>query len=448
MKRSFHAGFPDYSLRYTHPDLCDTGTKQTSGYFELPDGKNFFFWFFESKTNPSSDPTLLWINGGPGCSSMMGLFMGIGPCHVNKEGDRALPNLQSWNSVSNVIYLDQPVNSGYSYHENSSAYITDSNTAARDVYVFLQLFFNEFSHLSESDFHIAGESYAGHFLPAIATAINEKDKEESTTPIQLKSLIIGNGLTDPLQQYKYYKSMACEKSAYGTLISSSEKCNEMEMHQKECQKLIESCYNSSNVSSLFTLEPNEACVVASQACNALVVKPVIDATGLNTYDIRKQCEGGPLCYDYFDAIKTYLDNSRVKSALGVKPSVKFELCSNAVNANFQTSGDWMRPYVNQITPLLNSNISVLAYAGDADFMCNWMGIRAWTINLPWDGHVDYNKQNDINWYSNGTAAGTIRSSGPLTFLRLFHAGHMAPYDQPQVTLDMFSRWISGKIMQN
>lgn len=153
-----------------------------------------------------------------------------------------------------------------------------------------------------------------------------------------------------------------------------------------------------------------------------------------------------MCYDYFDAVKTYLDRSEVKSALGVKSSIKFELCSHTVNAEFQNSGDWMRPYINQITPLLNSNISVLAYAGDADFMCNWMGVRAWTINVPWNGHLNYSKQKDTNWYSNGTVAGTIRSSKSLTFLRLFHAGHMAPYDQPEVTLDMFSRWISGKIL--
>ncbi|KAL9557438.1 hypothetical protein MBANPS3_001378 [Mucor bainieri] len=146
MKRSVHAEFPDYSLRYTHPNLCDTGTKQTSGYFELPNGKNFFFWFFESNADPSHDPTMLWINGGPGCSSMMGLFMGIGPCHVNKKGDGALLNSQSWNQVANIIYLDQPVNSGYSYQENTTApHIDDSNAAAQDVYVFLQLFFKEFS---------------------------------------------------------------------------------------------------------------------------------------------------------------------------------------------------------------------------------------------------------------------------------------------------------------
>ncbi|KAK4519483.1 uncharacterized protein ATC70_009719 [Mucor velutinosus] len=448
MKRSVHAEFPDYSLRYTHPNLCDTGTKQTSGYFELPSGKNFFFWFFESNNDPAHDPTLLWINGGPGCSSMMGLFMGIGPCHANNKGDGLLRNSQSWNQVANIIYLDQPVNSGYSYQENTTVpRINDSNTAAHDVYVFLQLFFKEFSQFSESDFHIAGESYAGHFLPAIATAITEKNAETPHSPIQLKSLIIGNGLTDPLQQYKYYRSMACEESAYGTLVSSSEKCDEIELHQHECQKLIESCYRNSNITSTpFAEKSTDTCLLASKVCNALVVQPILNDLKLNMYDIRKQCQSGPLCYDYFAAVKTYLDRSDVKKALGVKSSLSFELCSHKVNMDFQVAGDWMRPYVHQIPALLNSNISLLAYAGDADLMCNWKGVRACTINVPWYGHLKYSQQEDADWYSNGTAVGTIRSSESLTFLRLFHAGHMAPYDQPQVTLDMFSRWISGKIL--
>ena len=88
--------------------------------------------------------------------------------------------------------------------------------------------------------------------------------------------------------------MACEQSAYGTLVSSSEKCDEMELNQKECQKLIESCYQNSNIStstSLITQESTDTCVLASSVCNALVVKPIIDETKLNIYDIRKQCQG-------------------------------------------------------------------------------------------------------------------------------------------------------------
>lgn len=153
-----------------------------------------------------------------------------------------------------------------------------------------------------------------------------------------------------------------------------------------------------------------------------------------------------MCYNYFGSIKSYLDRSDIKTALGVNPSVKFELCNNAINNDFQGSGDWMKPYVYKLTNLLNNGIRILAYAGDTDFMVGWMGVRAWTMNVDWKGKENYNKQNDTDWkMNNGTVAGTIRKSSNLAFVRLFNAGHMAPYDQPKATLDMFNRWISNSL---
>lgn len=152
-----------------------------------------------------------------------------------------------------------------------------------------------------------------------------------------------------------------------------------------------------------------------------------------------------MCYDYFSAIKLYLNRPEVKHALGVSSSMNFELCSNTVNSHFQYTGDWMRPYVYQLATLLDNGIRVLAFAGDSDFMCNWMGIRAWTMDLAWQGQTNYNNQNDTDWFTtNGAYAGTIRQNHMLTFIRLFNAGHMAPYDQPEATLDMFNRWLSVK----
>lgn len=150
---------------------------------------------------------------------------------------------------------------------------------------------------------------------------------------------------------------------------------------------------------------------------------------------------GPLCYDYFGSIRSYLNQSSVKSALGVDPSISFELCSDHVNADFQGSGDWMKPYIRNVTHILNKNISVLAYAGDADLMCHWKGIRAWTLDVPWYGKKDYNTVNDTTLYLDEKAVGERRGSGPLSFVKLYNAGHMASFDQPKVVLDMLNRWI-------
>lgn len=155
---------------------------------------------------------------------------------------------------------------------------------------------------------------------------------------------------------------------------------------------------------------------------------------------------GPMCYDYFSAVRNFLNLPDVKYALGVNPNLTFELCSNTVNGNFQNTGDWMRPYVHQLAGILENGIRVLAFAGDTDFMCNWMGIRAWTMDLAWQGQTSYNNQHDLDWFTTeGTNAGTIKQDTMLTFLRLYNAGHMAPYDQPEATLDMFNRWLLDEL---
>lgn len=193
--------------------------QQYTGYLDVKDeGKHFFFWFFESRNDPANDPIVLWLNGGPGCSSMTGLFFELGPSAIDVEL-KPVYNPYSWNNNASVIFLDQPVNVGFSYSDDKgTGSITNSVAAGKDVYAFLQLFFQQFPQYSTENhkFHIAGESYAGHYIPAFANEILAHPERN----FNLSSVLIGNGLTDPLTQYKYYKPMACgEGSGYESVLS-------------------------------------------------------------------------------------------------------------------------------------------------------------------------------------------------------------------------------------
>ncbi|KAJ2306329.1 hypothetical protein IWW55_001508, partial [Coemansia sp. RSA 2706] len=358
---------PNYQLRIKQPKLCDTNTTQYSGYLDTDEDRHFFFWFFEARNAKREDaPIVLWMNGGPGCSSFTGLLMELGPCRVDKGGKSASPHEFGWNDQAHVIFLDQPLNVGYSYGKD----VFNSMAAGKDVYNFLQLFYHSFPEYAQSELSVFGESYGGHYVPAAAKAIHEANlelaelqslgalstAERQKRVLPLTSIGIGNGLTDPLVQYKYYSQMACN-STYAPVLRQ-EQCDQMDRTYPTCARLIEACYKWQN---------SIACYPAEMYCNQMLIN--YQRSGANPYDVRIPCEGGNLCYPIMADIDAYLNNPEVQKELGSDVS-KFESCSQSVYTGFMLSGDWMKPYHREIPALLADGIRVLIYAGDADFICN------------------------------------------------------------------------------
>jgi cathepsin A (carboxypeptidase C) len=192
----------------------------------------------------------LWLNGGPGCSSTTGLLFELGPCTIQKDGESTTPNKHSWNEDSNVIFLDQPVNVGYSYSADGST-INNSPAAAEDVLAFLELFLSRFPKYSKAGFHLAAESYGGHFGPNIASVIHNKNKQLRVAPvpnqpiINLESLILANGLTEPKTQFGKVAEYACE-GPYHVFDSDSSECRSLRDKTASCQRLVQACYDYNN----------------------------------------------------------------------------------------------------------------------------------------------------------------------------------------------------------
>lgn len=403
----------------------DTVT-QYSGYLDNEeDDKHLFYWFFESRNDPKNDPVILWLNGGPGCSSLTGLFMELGPSSVGEDG-KLIYNPSSWNANASVIFLDQPVNVGYSYSGGS---VRNTVAAGKDVYALLTLFFKQFPQYAKQPFHISGESYAGHYIPVFASEIlSHKNRN-----INLQSILIGNGLTDGFTQYEYYRPMACGDGGWPAVLSEQE-CAGMDNALPRCQSMIQSCYDSESVWS---------CVPASIYCNNALIG-AYQRTGQNPYDVRVKCKGSSLCYDELDWIQKYLNRQDVMEALGAEVS-SYDSCNFDINRNFLFAGDWMQPF-HRLVPGILKEIPVLIYAGDADFICNWLGNLAWTEKLEWPGQKKYAKAplEDLKLVEDGSKIGSVKSSGNFTFLRLHAGGHMVPYDQPVASLDMLNRWLAGE----
>jgi cathepsin A (carboxypeptidase C) len=133
--------------------ICDS-VKQYTGYFKLTTGqKNYFYWFFESRSAPSTDPVVLWLTGGPGCSSEIALFGENGPCKVSADGNSTTLNPYAWNAKANLLYVDQPSGTGFSY---GPGFDFDEKGVATDMYDFLQQFFKAHPQYQPLDFFAFG----------------------------------------------------------------------------------------------------------------------------------------------------------------------------------------------------------------------------------------------------------------------------------------------------
>jgi cathepsin A (carboxypeptidase C) len=160
---------PSHSIRIKKQDdtICNSHATQYTGWLDVGP-KHLFFWYFESRTTPKDDPLVLWLTGGPGASSMLGLLEELGPCLVNEHGNGTTYNPYGWNKAANMLFLDQPAGVGFSYLDKGEPVPSNSFSAAEDLHIFLQIFVSKvFPQLKDQTFHISGESY-GVSLPFVS----------------------------------------------------------------------------------------------------------------------------------------------------------------------------------------------------------------------------------------------------------------------------------------
>jgi cathepsin A (carboxypeptidase C) len=420
--------------------ICDANTKQYSGYYKIDaptkTDENYFYWMFESRDKPSTDPFILWLTGGPGCSGMLALLNENGPCSINSDIETQ-NNPYSWTEHANVLWIDQPTGVGFSYGD-SGDYDHDEKGVRDDVYHFFVEFFAAHPEYANNDFYVFGESYGGHYAPNVAYRILEGNQAGVNPKINLKGLAVGNGLTDPAIQYTKYANMAYNNT-YGVKAVTGPEYNAMLEEMPHCIKLINQCQNDTSV-----------CATAQSLCNNGQLGPY-ESSGLNPYDVRIKCEIPGLCYN-FTAATDFLNLASTRSALGVTAkSSDWTSCNMKVNSMF--SNDWMKSQQYTIPPLLAAGVNVLIYAGDADFICNWMGNKAWYLGMDWVGQNVVNAAPDVDWKVNGKIAGKIRvpkftTGGDFNFLQMHNAGHMVPMDQPENALAMVQDFLNGGFSQN
>ena len=179
---------------------------QYSGFLDASaaePGTHLHYWFARCEQSDwATRPTVLWLNGGPGSSSVLGWLQEIGPLLMNRTGG-LMRNPWAWTRQANVFVLESPAGVGYSYCEaqrgGGSCSNTDNSTAATSLAALERFFFAKFPSLAANDFFVAGESYAGVYVPTLARAIverNERERANAKPPIRLAGLAVGDPCTD------------------------------------------------------------------------------------------------------------------------------------------------------------------------------------------------------------------------------------------------------------
>ncbi|XP_047308567.1 serine carboxypeptidase-like 45 [Impatiens glandulifera] len=420
--------------------------QQFSGYIAVNEAgaghgktdRSLFYYFVEAQTDPSSKPLVLWLNGGPGCSSVgAGAFCEHGP--FKPSGDVLIKNEYSWNKVANMLYLESPAGVGFSYSTNDSFYkgLNDTITA-RDNLIFLERWLEKFSEYKNRDFFLTGESYAGHYVPQLAQLILESKQKLN---LNLKAIAIGN----PLLEFDIDLNSRAEFFWSHGLISDStydqftRVCNYSQIRRQiqltraltpVCKRVI------TLVQSELSSYVDKYDVTLDVCLSSSILS--LQAATLDQLQDPQQVD---VCVE--DETMKYLNRADVQNAFHAKlvGVLNWTICSDVVDYqvnNLET------PIAPVLSFLLKSGTRVLVYSGDQDSVIPLTGTRTIVNMLAKDLGLNTSVPYKA-WFDGKQVAGWTQVYGDvLSFATIRGAAHEAPFTQPKRSLALFTTFLGGK----
>ncbi|KAI0123686.1 carboxypeptidase C [Xylariales sp. AK1849] len=511
LKSKFHE---NVTISYKEPGICETtpGVKSYSGYVHLPAGfldegggeeqnypVNTFFWFFEARKDPQKAPLTIWINGGPGISSMIGLLQENGPCLVGPDSKTTYLNPWSWNNEVNMLYIDQPVQAGFSYDvptngtmtavdEEAGGYgftrrtqdfskgVPETNTtsfvgtfsslnssftanstqyAAHAFWHFVQTWFFEFPHYKPVDNRISlwAESYGGRYGPAFSRFLHQENGkiangssgEKEAQYIHLDTLGIVSGIFDiVIQQEAYirfpynntYDIQFFNESLYQELWHNFTRPGGCKSQLQACQDALKE--RDAMHSGMAENQVPQSCADIAEECRGVATQQYFATELGGLFDIGHPKEDpfpNPHMYGYMMEETTL-------AALGVP--VNFTESSAAVEEAFGNSIDMAHGgYLDAIADLLDSGVHVHLMHGDRDYNCNWLEGEMSSLAVPHSRAVEFSKAGYAPFLTIDGASGMTRQVGNYSSTRVFQSGHMIPAYQPVAAYEIFMRATLG-----
>ncbi|GAA0144655.1 serine protease [Lithospermum erythrorhizon] len=450
-------------------------SKHYAGYVTL-DEKKLYYYFVVSERSPSKDPVVLWLNGGPGCSSFDGFIYEHGPFNFEKgKTPNKMPTLHlnpySWTKVSSIIYLDSPAGVGLSYSDNSSDYVTGDIKTATDSHAFLLKWFELYPEFVSNPFYIVGESYAGVYVPTLAYEVAQGVDAGLKPILNLKGYIVGNGVTDEefdgnalvpfvhgmglISDDLYTEVISeCNGNYYNPTSETCEsKLNKVDevIRGLNIYDILEPCYHNTNPIKMKTgdtkLPPSFRKLGETERPMPVrkrmfgrawpLAAPVRDGivpTWPELLDV-----GSVPCTDD-EVADIWLNNEEVRKAIHAEKTTvsgPWVLCTSRIKFTHD-AGSMVKYHKN----LTSRGYRALIFSGDHDMCVPFTGSEAWTKSVGYKT-VDMWR----SWFVNGQVAGYTQGyENNLTFLTIKGAGHTVPEYKPREALEFYTRWLEGKKM--
>lgn len=365
---------------------------------------NMFFWYFPAASDQSNAPLILWLQGGPGASSLLGVFYENGPFLINPDDLSLFPRKHSWHKNHHLLYFENPVGTGYSY-TNDDGYVRNEEEVGADLYVALRQFLTLFSDLQSHEFHIAGESYAGKYVPALGHTILHKNQDPGEMfKINLVGLAISSGWVDPLHQLNYgtylYQLGLIDTNGYDLYV---------EYEAKIIDNILRKDF--------------------ANAFRVLIQDSVFfNLTGLNSefhyiYPDRATAN--------VSLIVEYVQLPSTRHAIHVGNnsfSAPDNVVEHLVNDILDSVAEWLSE--------LLSHYKVLIFNGQLDVIVAYPLTVNYLRHLKFSGDEDYKTAKRMIWTVDGEVAGYVKHAGNLTEVMVRNAGHWVTADQPKWVLEL------------
>ncbi|KAH9318095.1 hypothetical protein KI387_019864 [Taxus chinensis] len=443
---------PMEDLVWRLPGQPVVGFKQYAGYVTVDQtaGTALFYYFVEAEKNASASPLALWLNGGPGCSSIGGgAFTELGPFYPSGRGQNNLArNSHSWNKGANLLFLDSPAGVGWSYSNSSSAYSYNDERVANETLTFLLKWFDKFPEYKTRDLFLTGESYAGHYIPQLAALILRHNEHNRHHPgafyFNLKAITIGNPLlnygldTSATYFFLWSHGLISDKTYHGVTsfcdFSDGEISGEEEVGVEDT---VGTCPFFVGAARSEVGERINMYDVTLDVCPP----PIIQQALRLRKRIKHRVEGVDVCID--NEITSYLNRREVQQALHANTTAlpySWEACSRVIVYKFE---DQLQDMLPILTSLIKQGLPVWIFSGDQDSVVPLTGTRTQVSKVARDLNLQI-KIPYSAWYAHGQVGGWTEVYEKLVYTTVRGASHMVPYAQPERALILFTRFLAGK----